>query len=839
MSDAALQIQQALADLKALSFVAHRDVSAVLPTIGGYGDAQAAVWLQAAIALFQHDRDAGKAFIRGSAAVAQSAGGVEPWTAQARAFTQWRGSWKAVEGFMRNLPEAYARLAPAGEARWAELGLRWCARHLESGVAYFRADVAALVGDGGVGALEDLLAPAEALCAERRLALATYLDGALRVRDLLGAEAVAPWARRGADVLQAGRLRGEAFFRLESDESLTLLLENVPGFRMPEHERFLSLLLRAWFGEELALRDSRWSPDRGRAFIETDGRALFLPFALPDREEALLALLHTAAHLAFDSYERRHVEALFRAAGAEHPPLDPDRRITWRPLFARFGDDLLRFQLIFDACEDLRVDWRLNALVPNHLRRLRAAARARPRPSGPARDYYEFALSTVEGALAGTLDARLRPLLAAEATVVDAFRIAGELYQDTPLPRLDALALRDACFLPGRSPNAARPVYPRARLDAAQFGTGTFDRDDASRNAEIKPNPEQRETPRGGTGDDSDFNIPPEDTSGSGGRVGVGIPQPAYVYGHARGPGLSERGTPYHEWDYRERRYKRQWAWVQERVLDESDADAAARLRATHAATLARLKRAIQSQKPARPAPLKRRLEGDELDLEATVAYVSEKRAGRAPRPAVYRERAVRARDTAVLLLADLSTSIMQSAQGGGRVVDRLRAGLLLFAESLEEAGDAYAIAGFASKHRDHVSYYPIKEFNERLTPGARAAIGGLSGRLATRMGAAMRHALTRFDRVASARRLLLVLSDGRPADYDDGGDERYLHEDTRMAVKEAAERGVHAFCVTVDPSGSEYLPRIFGPGHYTVIDRVEQLPARLPEIYLKLKRSA
>jgi nitric oxide reductase NorD protein len=86
-------------------------------------------------------------------------------------------------------------------------------------------------------------------------------------------------------------------------------------------------------------------------------------------------------------------------------------------------------------------------------------------------------------------------------------------------------------------------------------------------------------------------------------------------------------------------------------------------------------------------------------------------------------------------------------------------------------------------------------------------------------------------------RRLLLILSDGRPEDYDDGGDIRYLHEDTRVAVKEAVNQGVHPFCITVDPAGSEYLPRIFGHGHFLVLDHINSLPLRLPEIYLRLRR--
>ena len=173
-----------------------------------------------------------------------------------------------------------------------------------------------------------------------------------------------------------------------------------------------------------------------------------------------------------------------------------------------------------------------------------------------------------------------------------------------------------------------------------------------------------------------------------------------------------------------------------------------------------------------------------------------------------------------VTLLADMSTSIMQHLpEGGGRLVDRVRAGVLLFAESMEEVGDAYSIAGFCSKYRDNVSYYTIKGFDEPLTQDIRSQIGGMSGRPATRMGAAIRHATSSFSGVESRRRLLLILSDGRPEDYDDGGDRRYLHEDTRMAVKEAVARGVHPFCITVDTMANQYLPQIFGKGHYLVLD--------------------
>lgn len=830
-------IEQALHDLSKTSFVAHRETVAALPAIRPSGEEATLEWLRACQQLFAHDRDGGKIFMRGSVAAVEASGKVTDWTRQALRFIAWRGSWKALEGFMENLPDAYRTLGEAGEARWSEIGLGWCERHLDSGIAYFRTPISRLTAKDADN-IEALMAPAAELFDTRRLALGSYIDGAIRVRDLLGVDAVAAWARQGADIMQAGRLRGEAFFRLESEESTALLLESLPGFHTTGAQRLLQLILLAWFSEQFDLYAAPWAPGQGRAFIETDGIALYVPVAMPSREEALLAALHSAGHLVFHSYERRYIEALFKLAGREHPPLDSAQRITWRPLFAAYGDDMIRFQLIFDLCEDFRVDAAISRVIPNYLERMLAAGQVAEGRSGPAAEYYRLAHASLRHMREPSNEPELialDPLREHGATIVDAFKVANDIYRGNDLPAI-SLAERAEAYLPGRSPNAARPVYPRRTLDHAEFGTGEIDREDELKNKAIRPNPEQREIPKLAQGDDPDFDIPPEETSGSGGRVGVGIPQTAHVKGHARGPAYSEKGVPYDEWDYRDNRFKRNWAWIQERELSEKDLPMATRLLEQHGAALTRLKRAIQAQKPTRIQPLRRQYEGDELDIEAVINFVTEKRAGMAPKPTLYRRRTIQQRDTAVLLLADLSTSIMQQAEGGGRVVDRIRAGLLLFSAAMEEIGDAYAIAGFASKYRDNVSYYPIKDFGQKMDTAMRATIGGLSGRLATRMGTAIRHATRYFEQSSSERRLLLILSDGRPADYDDGGDERYLHEDTRMAVKQASDLGVHAFCITLDPAGGEYLSRIFGPGHYLVLDHINDLPKKLPEMYLKLR---
>jgi hypothetical protein len=828
-------IDAQLGELRDASPATFHDIEQVLPAIRPHGEAAALAWVAACRRLNDYDREAARAFVRGSAEAERVSETVAQWTEQALQFTRWRGAWRALEGFMTNLPRAYGSLGHAGQVRWAEIGFTWCARQVESGIAYFTTPVVDLSGRHGIAGIEQLTQPAEELFESRKLLLATYLGGAIRVRNLLGAQAVLPWALRGADILQAGRARGEAYFRLESEESLALLLDQLPGFRMADRNRLLSMLLEVWYGQGFDLKEGSWSPEKGRPFAETDGRSLYFPAVMPNRDEAVLGLLHAAGHMRFGTFDRAAMKTLFVEAGVEFPGTGP---VSWAQLYARYGDDALRFQLVFDLCEDLRVDCRVQQLVPNYLQRLLTAARSGARHPDTAA-YYALAVSSVEQALeasrgAPLRDARLAPLLEAKATVADAWRVATALYTQDKLPPVADLEGFHAAYLPGRGPNTTRLAHPQQQDDQQQ-------QTQSGAEGEQKPQEsgeEQEQTPQNAESGDQRDGGKKQEIAGYGDTSGASARAAGRSEDQRPNTGSSDKGIPYPEWDYREGRYKRNWSWVQEKKLAESNITETNRLMNQYSSALKRLKKAIQAQKPTRMAPRLRQLDGDDMDLNAVVTYVVEKRAGRSPKPTIYRRREMRQREVAVTLLADMSTSIMQHLpEGGGRLVDRVRAGVLLFAESMEEVGDAYSIAGFCSKYRDNVSYYAIKGFEQPLTQDVRSQIGGMSGRLATRMGAAIRHATASFDGIESRRRLLLILSDGRPEDYDDGGDRRYLHEDTRMAVKEAVAKGVHPFCITVDTMANQYLPQIFGRGHYLVLDQINSLPNKLPEIYFRLRK--
>jgi len=54
-----------------------------------------------------------------------------------------------------------------------------------------------------------------------------------------------------------------------------------------------------------------------------------------------------------------------------------------------------------------------------------------------------------------------------------------------------------------------------------------------------------------------------------------------------------------------------------------------------------------------------------------------------------------------------------------------------------------------------------------------------------------------------------------------------------RQAVAEAKLQGVFPFCLTIDRQAADYLPGVFGAGHYALLPR----PALLPTVLLDWMR--
>lgn len=295
-------------------------------------------------------------------------------------------------------------------------------------------------------------------------------------------------------------------------------------------------------------------------------------------------------------------------------------------------------------------------------------------------------------------------------------------------------------------------------------------------------------------------------------------------------------GIPLPEWDYRKDLLREDHVRLNELAPSPHDPRAAPSALPEHLRrTARRLHRQFAALTPGRRW-LKAQSDGSELDIDAVVRATTDRTSGHHPSDQLYLSLEKRERDLACLALADLSLSTDAWVSSEARVIDVIRDALLLFGEALLATGDRFALCGFSSVKRSNVRFHRLKDFAQRFDDRARGRIMAIKPGYYTRLGAAIRHATALLEKETAARRILLILSDGKPNDLDlyDG---RYGIEDTRVAIVEARGRGIVPFCVTIDREGASYLPHLFGPAGFAVIRQPDELPARLPMFYAQLTR--
>ena len=337
----------------------------------------------------------------------------------------------------------------------------------------------------------------------------------------------------------------------------------------------------------------------------------------------------------------------------------------------------------------------------------------------------------------------------------------------------------------------------------------------------------------------------------------------------------------YDEWDHELASYRRRWCHLREKAIEPPPADGAAvvaaadgdgrfvdETRRRHADLLRRVRRQFELLKPEEFRRVRRLIEGEELDLDRVVETHVDRRAGRPPDGAVYMSRRRQHRDVAAAFLLDMSASTdaeapleepepeagrepepeyvgvfddfdwpdnPQPLPPGRRVIDIEKESLVLMADALETLGDDYAIYGFSGFGRKEVEFFVAKEFDDDLDRGAEDRIAAMEPKRSTRMGPAIRHAAAKLAEREAKVKVLLILSDGYPQDFDYGSDRAsrvYGIRDTMVALRETERVGIATFCITVDPAGHDYLREMCPERRYLVIDEIAALPSQLPKVY-------
>ncbi len=301
----------------------------------------------------------------------------------------------------------------------------------------------------------------------------------------------------------------------------------------------------------------------------------------------------------------------------------------------------------------------------------------------------------------------------------------------------------------------------------------------------------------------------------------------------AQGNRDRKRSFFYDEWNCEEDEYRLKWCRVSESTVDTGEAGPVQAILNEYHGMIHSITSAFQLLRPEGYKRIKGEKEGDALDLDALLVSRVEAKFGN-PSDHIYISQRKKERSVAVAFLIDLSGSTQQHLSNRDKSILQIeKEALILMAKAVDTIGDAFGLYGFSGKGKDQVDFHILKDFNEAYSPEIDRRIAQIAPEIQNRDGAAIRHAASKLIVQPAKTRVLVLISDGKPLDDDYRGS--YATADTRMALREAKRGGVHPYCITVDREGAEYLKGMYGEVAYMVIDHLETLPIRLPQIYKRL----
>jgi hypothetical protein len=295
----------------------------------------------------------------------------------------------------------------------------------------------------------------------------------------------------------------------------------------------------------------------------------------------------------------------------------------------------------------------------------------------------------------------------------------------------------------------------------------------------------------------------------------------------------------YDEWDSAINDYRSDWSTVNEMEPHGGNTAHYKKALERYGNEIALLRHTFGLMKPEAFHRMKGQNDGTEIDIDAYTESLITKRCGANPDEGMYIRWDKQERDVATLFLMDVSASTRKILGMDGRsILEVEKDALIIMSQALESIGDKYAIYAFSGKSKDNVEYFKIKEFDERFSDDVARRMSILTSESNTRLGPAIRHSIKKLEKAGARTKMLILLSDGEPYDRSRGEDSYQgdiAQEDTRMAISEGKNSGMHFFCITVDKNPGEYLNNIFSDVGYTIIDDVLMLPEMLPLLYKRL----
>lgn len=289
----------------------------------------------------------------------------------------------------------------------------------------------------------------------------------------------------------------------------------------------------------------------------------------------------------------------------------------------------------------------------------------------------------------------------------------------------------------------------------------------------------------------------------------------------------------YDEWDFKKKAYRPEYCGVVAEVFQKQDPNFAGTAVFKTRRERQLLERRIVSL--IQEKTVKRRLiSGDDFDMDAMTERYADLKAGVTPGDRIYSRRTRLFSDIGLYILIDISLST-DSFLGGRRILDVEKHSLFAFAESLSKHDIPFGIGAFYSRTRNHCRFLRVKDFSDDFAL-VRNRLGAIEPVGYTRIGPALRHAGTVIEKQSARRRWVILITDGRPNDYDHY-EGRYGIEDVHRAVSELKRSGTMVHTLAIGTEEKPAIPAMMRAASYRMLPDLSGLTDALGDFFRQAAR--
>jgi len=287
----------------------------------------------------------------------------------------------------------------------------------------------------------------------------------------------------------------------------------------------------------------------------------------------------------------------------------------------------------------------------------------------------------------------------------------------------------------------------------------------------------------------------------------------------------------YDEWDQKKRKYNKNYVKVYPKFFKEMNENFYLKTINKYKNDIHKLKKIINNFYN-KITIINKQFDGIDVDYDSYVDYFCDLSSKRTPDERIYQNKRLKNTNYSIVLLLDKSLSTDGYVENH-RIIDLEKEALIVLGDVLKDIPIYISIAGFYSITRNQIYFNLIKDFKEPWD-NAFKKIGAIQPQGYTRIGAAIRHANSLLNQFSYAQKWIILLSDGKPNDYDKY-EGKYGIYDIQQAIREGRKNQIHFFGIALEKEAKYYLPLMFGQNHYKILDHPNHLFETLTTLILKI----